>query len=341
MSIEETAAGSGAMTSTEPGLAAVMSLPPWPTAPPASSGAPMSALLPADRRRAPIPIGPITGKRTWWRRFCAIAAAQVNRAFDVLPPGRWLHDLAQRRLEVHFVDTVLQRGGVGLDGLKIAFLSDLHAGSCMNSSDLARIFERVMAMSPDLVCFGGDLINTREREIEFFRAPMQILRPPLGVFAVPGNHDHFFGRGIERWRASLESQGVRVLHNTGMRIERNGDALWLCGVDDLTEGTPDLPAALTGWNGIDPVVLLSHHPDFFFEAAAVGVDVTLAGHTHGGQVRVFGQAICHSRFGWLEGSHAADGQQLYVSRGVGTTVLPIRYNAPPEVPVVRLLVPAR
>jgi hypothetical protein len=115
--------------------------------------------------------------------------------------------------------------------------------------------------------------------------------------------------------------------------------LFLAGVDDLTEATPDLAAALTSWNGADPVVLLSHHPDFFFEAAAVGVDVTLSGHTHGGQIKVLGRSICHSRFGWREGRYGADAQQLYVSRGVGTTLLPIRYNAPPEVPVVRLWVP--
>lgn len=263
--------------------------------------------------------------------------ASVNRAFDRLPPGRWLHGFAQRAMQFHVFDVPLRRGGPGLDGLKVAFLSDLHAGSCMDRADLCRIFARVAAMEPDLVCFGGDLINTREREILLFREPLALLRPPLGMYAVPGNHDHFYGRDIGLWSAFLEDQGVRVLCNRGTRVERGGDSLWLCGVDDLTEASSDLAGALHGWNGIDPVVLLSHHPDFFFEAAAVGVDLTLSGHTHGGQVLVFGRTpLRHSRFGWWKGHVVEDECQLYVSRGVGVTFLPIRYGAPPEVPVLCL-----
>lgn len=294
-------------------------------------------LLPADRRRAPIPLGPLTGRRRWWRRWASIAAAGVNRVVDRLPPGRWLHAVAQRQLQVHFVDVALRRGGRGLDGMKIAFLSDLHAGSCMDERDLCRIFARVMELAPDVVCFGGDLINTREREILLYREPLKLLSAPLGVYAVPGNHDHFFGCDIGLWQAFLQDQGVNVLRNDGLRLQRAGAGLWLCGVDDLTEATPDLAAALSGWNGEDPVLLLSHHPDFFFEAAAVGVDVTLSGHTHGGQVRIFGKVLVnHSRFGWLQGRVVNDGHQLYVSRGVGVTVLPVRYDAPPEIPVLRL-----
>ncbi len=299
------------------------------------------ASLLRDRRRAPVPVGLLSGRRSKLRRVLSACMASINRIFDRLPPGRWLHGLAQRAMQFHVVDVPLVRGGAGLDGLKIAFLSDIHAGSCMDRADLCRIFARVAAMEPDLVCFGGDLINTRERELLFFREPLALLRPPLGVYAVPGNHDHFYGRDIGLWTAFLAEQGVRVLCNQGMSIERDGARLWICGVDDLTEATCDLPGALQGWNGTDPVVLLSHHPDFFFEAAAVGVDLTLSGHTHGGQVLIFGKTpLQHSRFGWWKGRFAEGASQLYVSRGVGVTFLPVRYGAPPEVPVLRLRVPS-
>jgi predicted MPP superfamily phosphohydrolase len=301
----------------------------------------MPALLPRDRRRAPLPVGILSGRRTAWRRLLSVCMANVNRLFDLLPPGRWLHAFAQRAMQFHVVDVPLRRGGAGLDGLKVAFLSDIHAGSCMDRADLCRIFAQVAAMEPDIVCFGGDLINTREREILLFREPLALLRPPLGMYAVPGNHDHFYGSDIGLWTAFLEEQGVRVLCNRGTRLERGGDPLWLCGVDDLTEASPDLSHALRGWNGTEPVVLLSHHPDFFFEAAAVGVDVTLSGHTHGGQVLIFGRTpLKHSRFGWWRGRVVEDGCQLYVSRGVGVTFLPIRYGALAEVPVLRLRAPA-
>jgi predicted MPP superfamily phosphohydrolase len=221
--------------------------------------------------------------------------------------------------------------------LRIAFVSDVHAGSFLDEHELEELFVRVQDAGPDLVLLGGDLINTREREILLFRRALARLRPRFGTFAVPGNHDHFFGPDIGLWQAFLQDHGVEVLLNRGCRIEHAGGSLWLCGVDDLTEGAPDLAAALRGRRAGEPAVLLSHHPDFFFEAAAVDVDLTLAGHTHGGQIRIGGWApIHHSRFGYERGWFRENDCSLYVGRGVGVTVLPIRIDAPPEVPIVTL-----
>jgi len=234
-------------------------------------------------------------------------------------------------------DVVLRRAGPGLDGCRIAFLSDIHAGSFLNESDLARLFAQVAAQEPDIVILGGDLINTREREILMFRDPLALLDPPLGVFAVAGNHDHFWGRDIGLWEAFLAEVGVEVLMNRGMRVTRGNDSLWIAGVDDLTEGTPDLQAAVSGAREDEPVVLIAHHPDFFFEAAAVDIDLTLSGHTHGGQVSLFGWTpVKHSKFGWNEGHFEIEGAQLYVSRGVGVTFLPVRIGVSPEVPLLTL-----
>jgi predicted MPP superfamily phosphohydrolase len=234
-------------------------------------------------------------------------------------------------------EIVLDRAGPDLDGCKIAFLSDIHAGSFLNEADLVRLFETVAAEQPDVVILGGDLINTREREILMFRKPLSLLTPPLGVFAVAGNHDHFWGRDIGLWEAFLGEQGVEVLMNRGVRVTRGADTMWIAGVDDLTEGTPDLRAAVDGAREDEPVVLVAHHPDFFFEAAAVDVDLTLSGHTHGGQVSFLGWTpVKHSKFGWNEGHHELEGAQLYVSRGVGVTFLPLRIGATPEVPLLTL-----
>jgi predicted MPP superfamily phosphohydrolase len=227
--------------------------------------------------------------------------------------------------------------GSGLEGLTIAFLSDIHAGLCMSKGDLCEIFERVSFLSPDLVCLGGDLINTREREILLFREPLSLIKPPLGVFCVPGNHDHFWGPDIGLWESFLVRQGVEVLNNRGKRIEKGGENLFLAGVDDLTEGSPCLESALNGRRSGEPTILLSHHPDFFFEAAANDVDLTLSGHTHGGQIRFFGWSpIHHSRFGWVEGKYELEGARLYVGRGVGTTALPIRIGTRAEIPLITL-----
>ena len=284
--------------------------------------------------KAPRPIGLLTGPRTPLRRFVARTCATVNRMLDVLPLGRMLHARIRRSLVMP--ELALDLDGVpALDGLRIAFISDVHAGSFLNERDLAAIFARVAAAEPDLVLFGGDLVNTRERELLLFREPLSWLSPRFGMFAVPGNHDHFWGPDIGLWSAFLREHGVEVLLNRGCRIERDGSSLWLCGVDDLTEGEPDIAHALAGRRDGEPVILLSHHPDFFFEAAAAEVALTLSGHTHGGQIRLFGRApLHHSRFGYEQGWFEENGSRLYVGRGVGVTVLPIRLDAPPEIPLV-------
>lgn len=290
-----------------------------------------------EQRRAPLPTGPLSGPRTALRRIVSILTATCNRGIDLSPIGRWLHRRVQRSLEMPVLELPLRAGSEALDGLRIAFVSDVHAGSFMNERDLCAIFARIAAVEPDLVLFGGDLINTRDREILMYREPLRSLRPRLGMFAVPGNHDHFWGEDIGLWTAFLREHGVEVLLNAGHRIEHAGASLWLGGVDDLTEGAPDLERALSGRRDGEPTILLSHHPDFFFEAAAVGVDLTLSGHTHGGQVRIAGRApLHHSKFGYERGWFTENGCRLYVGRGVGMTFLPLRIDAPPEIPIVVL-----
>ncbi|MCK5943634.1 MAG: metallophosphoesterase [Planctomycetes bacterium] len=291
----------------------------------------------ASRRQAPRPRGVLSGRRTGARRALSFALATVNRLLDRMPFTHWLHRRIRSSLQVPDLTLPLRPDNEALSGLRVAFVSDVHAGSFLDAADLTAIFRRVQEQQPDLVLFGGDLINTRDREILLFRDGLRELRPRYGVFAVPGNHDHFFGPDISLWQAFLEDHGVTVLTNRGVRIEHGEQSLWLCGVDDLTEGEPDLGAALDGRRQDETTILLSHHPDFFFEAAAAGVDLQLSGHTHGGQIRIGGKApLHHSRFGYEQGWFEEQGSRLYVGRGVGVTLLPIRIDAPPEVPIITL-----
>ena len=165
-----------------------------------------------------------------------------------------------------------------------------------------------------------------------------MVRPALGVFAVPGNHDHEADPELRTWTSVLEEHGVTVLRNSGRRIFHEGEPLWLAGVDDLSFGPPDLEDALHGAQEDEPILLLSHHPDVFIEAAWGGVDLTLSGHTHAGQITLFGWSpLGHSLLGYWAGHYVEDGAQLYVGGGVGITGLPLRVHAPGEVPLIRLL----
>lgn len=263
--------------------------------------------------------------------------ARANAVLHALPPGRWLHRRLRASLEITATEVTLERGGSGLDRLEIAFLSDLHAGLFMTADDLRSIGERVDALAPDLVCLGGDLINVGVRELGLLEPALELLDPPLGVFAVPGNHDYFVPDEFGAWRSFLEERGIHVLVNQGRRIERGGAGLWIAGVDDLTEGTPDVAAALEGRAADEPTLLLSHHPDVFVHTGHHGIDLQLSGHTHAGQIRLFGWApFTHSHHGLVEGLHRNGAGSLYVGRGVGITTLPLRLGTTAEIAVVRL-----
>ncbi|HEX6885925.1 MAG TPA: metallophosphoesterase [Planctomycetota bacterium] len=286
---------------------------------------------------APVPLrGPVSLARRRLRRLLGGTLAGLCDAFFPTALGQSLHRRLLAQLDVEVVEPDLPRLSSGTRLPSIAFLSDLHLGHYLTAADLERMAERLGALAPDLVCLGGDLINHHAEELELLWPALRHLSAPLGVYAVPGNHDYVHPGELDGWSARLEAHGVRVLRNRGLRLEHGGGTLWLCGVDDLTEGTPDLAQALTGRRPGEPTLLLSHHPDLFHEASARGVDLQLSGHTHAGQIRFFGWApLHHSRFGWVNGLYSAGAARLYVGRGGGVTALPIRIGTRSEVTLLR------
>jgi predicted MPP superfamily phosphohydrolase len=225
----------------------------------------------------------------------------------------------------------------GLAGIRVLFLSDVHVGPFLEPEALERTFEKLLSLRPDLILIGGDVATSHVGELEPYGEAFRLLRAPLGVFAVLGNHDHYTGEP-KRVREYLEETGARVLCNDSVTLERDGDGIVLAGVDDLTAGKPDLDAALGGVEGSRlPVVLLSHNPDIFFEAARRGVDLVLSGHTHGGQIRIPGLPVLvrQSRYRLDEGRYALNGSELVVSRGLGADGLPLRVACSPEAILLR------
>jgi predicted MPP superfamily phosphohydrolase len=292
----------------------------------------------ADRPRAPEPRGPHARPKKGIRLALYDLTETSKRVIYPLRLGRWLRQRLERDRRFHQVDLHLSRGGQGLHGLRIALIADVHAGPFMDESDLCRIFDRIAALEPDLVCMVGDLVENRAEQVLLLGKAISLLRPPLGVFAVPGNHDYDSEPGLKMWRATLQGHGVTVLLNAGQRLERGGESLWIAGVDDLDRGEPDLAAALRGVREEEPVFLLSHNPDLFCEASWSGVDLTLSGHTHGGQITLFGWTpLQHTRLAHWRGHFEDQGAQLYVATGTGITGIPLRVHAPGEVPLIRVL----
>jgi hypothetical protein len=224
-----------------------------------------------------------------------------------------------------------------LDGLRIGQISDLHLGMPFTAENSRWAAAEMARERPDLLAFTGDFVSYEHAiaELPSALAPLAELRPALGSYAVPGNHDYW--EGVPAIRRALEPLGVQFLINDH-RVLRHGEAtLVVAGLDDLWDGRPDLDTALGGTPADAFTVLLAHCPDSADEAARRGVDVQLSGHTHGGHMRLPGLgSFCLPRHGWrYPVGHAQIGAtQLYVSRGIGG--LPLRLGCPPEATVITL-----
>jgi predicted MPP superfamily phosphohydrolase len=228
--------------------------------------------------------------------------------------------------------------------LRVAVLTDLHVGSPFNSlSKLRDVVDRTNAAHPDLICVLGDLVIQGVAGGRFV-APEDIapelgrLAAPAGTVAVLGNHDGWLGH--DRVQAALERQGVRVIEDTAVAVETRAGRIWLAGISDLWTGRHDIVSALAAVKDDGaPILLLTHNPDVFPSVPA-RVALTIAGHTHGGQVRLpfVGRPIVPSRFGqrYAAGLVVEEGRHLFVATGLGTSILPVRFRVPPSVTVITL-----
>ena len=226
--------------------------------------------------------------------------------------------------------------------VRIAVLSDLHVGAPHIGLDkLRRIVERTNAENPDVVVLLGDFMiggpNRRGGvrggsyvEPEVIARELAGLRSPLGVFAVLGNHDWWFDG--ERMGRALTAAGIPVLENRAVRV---GNAFWLGGIADLWTRVPDIQGTLGQVENDDPVVLITHNPDIFPQVPP-RVSLTLAGHTHGGQVNLpfFGPVVTTSKLGYVAGDFFEHGHHLFVTTGIGTSIVPVRFNVPPEIVIL-------
>jgi len=242
------------------------------------------------------------------------------------------------QLEVRRVTLALPGWPLGHEPLTVAVMSDLHAGSPhIDATKIARIVESINAARPDLVLLLGDYViqgvvgGTRMDPVEI-GGLLAGLQASLGVYAVLGNHDWW--DGAEAVRRALTQTGAAVIDNEAHRIDRPGGNFWLLGIGDAWEGSPKIDEPLAGIQDSLPVIAFTHNPDLF-PAIPARVTLTLAGHTHGGQVAIplVGRPVVPSKFGerFAYGHIVEENRHLYVTGGLGTSILPVRFRVPPEV----------
>lgn len=225
-------------------------------------------------------------------------------------------------------------------GTKLVHFSDLHLGHFSEPKDVQHVVDLIMSKKPDMICFTGDLVDESTRYLSAVLPILGQLEATLGKYAVLGNHD-YRARQQQVIRDTLSSAGFEVLDNRHVRVDRQGSSLHMAGVDDVLFGVPDLARALGDIPTDEAVILLAHEPDFADETAAYPVGLQLSGHSHGGQVRLpLIGAILTPKLSqkYVQGLYKVKDTslQVYTSRGLGTTILPIRLFCRPEVTVITL-----
>jgi uncharacterized protein len=242
------------------------------------------------------------------------------------------------RPRVHRQEIAIAGLPPAFDGYRIAQISDLHCGPFASGARVDRWVARVNGLGPDLVAVTGDLIASGSAFVPVVAASLGKLRGRDGVFACMGNHDYFTDG--EAMVAALERAGLDVLRNRGVSVRRGDQTLYVAGVDDTWTHRNDVSRALAARPPQAAVVLLAHDPALFPEAAAHAVDLTLAGHTHGGQLGVpflakrYNLARLMTEF--TTGIYRRGPATLYVNRGLGATGLPVRLAVPPEIALLTL-----
>lgn len=261
------------------------------------------------------------------------------------------------RYKIERVDVPVANLPPELDGLRIAQLSDIHIGDYMPPHEIRRAVDMANALAPDISFVTGDFVSSEGDPLDACIHELSRLRAPLGVWGCNGNHEIYAG---------VEDDAERLFHENGMRLLRsrnevivhNGGRFNLIGVDyqrdHMTSGEGERPGPMLA--DIEPLIrrdmpniLLSHNPNSFHRAAELGIELSLAGHTHGGQVKV--EIVDHSvsparlispfvaglyRLSIPGNNQASQKAALYVNRGLGTFGFPVRIGVPPEITLLTL-----
>jgi len=259
-------------------------------------------------------------------------------------------ELARHWLEVTELEIKLKNLPAGFEGVRFVQLSDIHLGEFTEDFFLKHAVEVINGLRADAVLLTGDFVthgfmgrSFGERHAWPCAEILSKLTCPKR-FAIMGNHDEMVGADLVT--EALRQNGITVLRNSYVPLERGGGRVWLAGVDDVVEGRPEPDAAIPPVirnQPEEPVVLLCHAPDYadwlLRGGAGKAASLMLSGHTHGGQIRIpFLPPFDLPPFGreYVEGLFRIGPLQLYVNRGLGTVGLPFRLNCPPEITAITL-----
>jgi len=227
-------------------------------------------------------------------------------------------------------------------GFTVGLMSDIHSSAFMTKPEMDDYVAALNNLKTDIIFVPGDFVNSQTEEVYPFAEAFSALRAPYGVYGCLGNHDYF--ANVDVVAKEVDACGVKLLRNDAVKIQKGNSFINVVGVDDIPmSGKPEtyLARALSSVQNSYPKILLCHKPYFLETIAGHNIDLTLAGHTHGGQV-VFAKigntyispATLFSKYVW--GLYKFNNAQMYVTRGIGTVGVPFRVNCPPEITKITL-----
>ncbi|CAN5632819.1 hypothetical protein BH18ACI1_BH18ACI1_19560 [soil metagenome] len=230
----------------------------------------------------------------------------------------------------------LKRLPKNLEGFRLVHLSDIHHSPFTDIAHISRAVEISNQLKPDMFVLTGDYISHETAYIAPMAKVLGQLKSEFGTYACLGNHDHW--TNAEMVTDLMRQENINILINEGFRFAARGASFWLAGVDDYMVGKTDLRSALRGSFPDEMKMLLAHNPIIVRRAARVEVDLVLSGHTHGGQIKIRNEEKrILPRRKLKNGLYRRKDTQIYITRGIGTVVLPMRYGCPPEISLIELI----
>jgi len=290
------------------------------------------------RRPAGSPAGRIS---PLWKKRIRIDSVVILLVLAGL--GFWVTLIEPNRLIVHPETIQIDKWPTELSGLRIAVIADIHTGApFVNDQKLKDIVDRTNALNPDLIVLLGDYMSpnswhSHRVEPEVTAAGLKSLKAPLGVYSVLGNHDWWYNG--EKVRRAFEQNGIPVLDDEVTEIKWHGKSFWLVGLADLWTRPQHIEPTIAKVPPGSTIIALTHNPDIF-PRLPQSVPLLIAAHTHGGQVNLpfIGTPIVPSRYGakYTAGHLSENGHHLFVTTGIGTSILPVRFRVPPEIVILTI-----
>ena len=292
----------------------------------------------------PLPIGEGTDARARWRKIFRLSLVVI--LLSIAGSAIWAFFIEPDRLVIHHDTIAIDSWPQELSSLRIALIGDVHTDTrYINEAKLQRIVDLTNQQNPDLIVLLGDYIHgghdSEQVDPEVTARYLKNLRAPLGVYGVLGNHDWWYNG--KKVRQAFENEGIPILDDEVKELNWRGRSFWLAGLADLWTRPQHVGDTIAKAPAGSTVIALTHNPDVF-PTLPQTVPLLLAAHTHGGQVNIplIGTPVVPSNFGskYTAGHVFENNHHMFVTTGIGTSIMRVRFRVPPEIMILTIQGPA-